>query len=99
MFPIGYCLVFEHSYCTNTDDSKSSVSRGFGATAGRKEMRYRNPIAAAALAMAFCVTMSNARAFDESKYPDWKGQWLRADPGNSRYDPSKPSGRGQQAPL
>jgi hypothetical protein len=43
--------------------------------------------------------MSNALAFDEAKYPNWKGQWLRSDTGIPRYDPSKPAGRGQQAPL
>ena len=62
-------------------------------------MSYRNPIAAVALAVVLGAAMNNARAFDEAKYPDWKGQWLRADSGAPRYDPSKPSGRGQQAPL
>jgi hypothetical protein len=42
--------------------------------------------------------MGAAQAFDESKYPDWKGQWRRADPGPARYDPSKPL-NAQQAPL
>jgi hypothetical protein len=42
--------------------------------------------------------MGAAQAFDESKYPDWKGQWRRADPGPPRYDPSKPL-NAQQAPL
>ncbi len=63
-------------------------------------MRKRNALAAA---MAFAAMVStpfgNAGAFDESKYPNWKGQWMRADAGAPRYDPSKPSGRGQQAPL
>jgi hypothetical protein len=39
-----------------------------------------------------------AKAFDESKYPDWKGQWIRAEDGMPRYDPSKPIGE-QDAPL
>src|SRR5439155_1363891 len=31
---------------------------------------------------------------------DWSGQWQRVpDGGPPRYDPSKPDGRGQQAPL
>src|SRR5262249_57253000 len=66
------------------------------------EMRERNALAAVALAaIAFAVMLpfGNARAFDESKYPDWKGQWMRAETGGPRYDPSKPSGLGQQAPL
>jgi hypothetical protein len=42
--------------------------------------------------------MGAALAFDDSKYPDWKGQWRRADPGPPRYDPSKPL-NAQQAPL
>jgi hypothetical protein len=29
--------------------------------------------------------------------PDWSGQWIRTGPGT--FDPSKPAGRGQQAPL
>jgi len=36
---------------------------------------------------------------DETKYPDWSGQW-RSRPGVSiQWDPTKPLGRGQQAPL
>jgi hypothetical protein len=62
-------------------------------------MHHRIPIGAVMLAVAMGVTMSNARAFDETKYPDWKGQWLRTDTGTPRYDPSKPAGRGQQTPL
>jgi hypothetical protein len=34
-----------------------------------------------------------------SKYPDWSGQRRRAETGPPRYDSTKPSGRGQQAPL
>src|SRR5437016_7065732 len=62
-------------------------------------MRYRNRTAAVAIVMVLGMAMGGARAFDESKYPNWKGQWVRGDPGGGRYDPSKPSGRGQQAPL
>jgi hypothetical protein len=42
-------------------------------------------------------------AWDDTKYPDWKGQWRRAPVpgavGQPPHDPSKPYGRGQQAPL
>ena len=62
-------------------------------------MHERILIAAVTLAMALGLTIGNARAFDESKYPNWKGQWVRGDAGGGRYDPSKPGGRGQQAPL
>jgi hypothetical protein len=62
-------------------------------------MNDRVPIVAVTLAVVLGLMTGNARAFDEAKYPNWKGQWLRGDPGPSRYDPSKPSGRGQQAPL
>src|SRR3984893_1255662 len=39
--------------------------------------------------------------YDPSKYPDWSGpmRWIAAVGGGNRYDPSKPTGRGQQAPL
>jgi hypothetical protein len=33
------------------------------------------------------------------QYPDLKGQWRRSGEGPPRYDPGKPPGRGQQAPL
>ena len=52
-----------------------------------------------ALLATLAVPLAGARAFDESKYPDWSGQWLKADGGAPRYDPSKPEGRAQQAPL
>jgi hypothetical protein len=69
-------------------------------------MLHRSSIGALALAlalawaMALCVTLGPAQAFDESKYPDWKGQWRRVEPGDPvRFDPTKPAGAGQQAPL
>ena len=37
--------------------------------------------------------------FDEAKYPDWKGQWIRLPPTGGQWDPNKPPGRGQQAPF
>jgi hypothetical protein len=55
----------------------------------------------AALGLAFAAALP-AHAFDDAKYPDWKGQWLRAGAGggNPPFDPSKPSsGRAEQAPL
>ena len=57
------------------------------------------PLGAISLAAALSLSLSAARAFDESKYPDWKGQWVRTDTGTPRYDPTKPPGKGQQAPL
>src|SRR5262249_55927455 len=38
-----------------------------------------------------------AWAHDETNYPDWSGQWLRT--GGIQSDPTRPIGRGQQAPL
>lgn len=53
----------------------------------------------AALALAAILAMpQGAWAFDESKYPDWSGQWSRVpDGGPPRYDPTKPL-RKQEAP-
>jgi hypothetical protein len=39
----------------------------------------------------------SAQAQDASKYPDWSGQWTRAS--GAQWDPTKPPGKGQQAPL
>ena len=59
-------------------------------------MLCRSSIGAAALA-ALCLTITSAAAFDDATYPDWKGQWTRMGSGN--WDPGKPRGAGQQAPL
>lgn len=48
-------------------------------------------------AFAFAVLATPAAAHDASKYPDWSGQWRQL--GGNRWDMSKPTGRGQQAPL
>jgi hypothetical protein len=61
-------------------------------------MVERSLIGAIALAFALGATMVDARAFDDSKYPDLKGQW-RIVGGPMRFDTNKPWGLGQQAPL
>ena len=61
-------------------------------------MRVRNSILSFALATALIAPLAGAQAHDESKFPDWSGQWLRNYGGNPRYDQSKPL-RQQQAPL
>ena len=60
-------------------------------------MLYRSLLAAAALAVALLTTVAGAQAPDNSKYPDWKGQWERI--GGGTFDASKQPGRGQQPPL
>jgi hypothetical protein len=42
-------------------------------------MAYRGWIAGLTLASALCALMAGAQAFDESKYPNWKGKWQRPD--------------------
>jgi hypothetical protein len=63
-------------------------------------MLFRCLLAIIAQSTILFVTPA-ALAFDESKYPDWSGQWTKpsqSDPGNS-WDPTKPWGLRQQAPL
>jgi hypothetical protein len=63
-------------------------------------MRYRRSITSVALAVTLLAAVGAAQAHDESNYPNWKGQWLRQGSGQGApWDPSKPWGRGQQAPL
>jgi hypothetical protein len=50
------------------------------------------------LAAALSMTLAGARAADEQRYPDLNGQWSRAHP-RAQWDPSKPRGLQQQAPL
>jgi hypothetical protein len=57
-------------------------------------------IGAVALVTALGAATAPGFAHDEGKYPDLKGSWIRADRGQATpWDPSKPPGRGQQAPL
>jgi hypothetical protein len=62
-------------------------------------MPFRTAVRAAALTAALALIVAAAQAFDETKYPDLKGQWRRVETGTFRFDPSKPWGPGQEAPL
>jgi hypothetical protein len=67
-------------------------------------VRIRNSIGATALAAVLLMTISSAVA-DESKYPDFDGQWRRASRGvqsqlrGAAFDPSKPFGPEEKPPL
>jgi hypothetical protein len=61
---------------------------------------HHDSIRLCTLVLALGMTIGGAPAFDETKYPDLKGQWRRVEPGDpTRFDPSRPPGLGQQAPL
>jgi hypothetical protein len=63
-------------------------------------MGYRTSIRLSTALLALLLAAGSALAFDESIYPNLKGQWRRVEPGDpTRFDPSKPPGLGQQAPL
>jgi hypothetical protein len=67
-------------------------------------MRARSSIVATVLAATLCAAIvSGARAFDEAKYPNWRGQWsapLAYQFGtNPSWDQTKAQGLAQQAPL
>ena len=61
-------------------------------------MQYRISIGGVTLMAALVMTFAGASAFDQTKYPDWKGQWRRAETGAVKFDTSKPQ-RAQEAPL
>ncbi len=67
-------------------------------------MWYRSLIAALVVAAARAAATGGAQAADDAKYPDWSGQWtVILTPGlpgqRVKFDPTKPWGTGQQAPL
>ncbi len=45
------------------------------------------------------LTIGSAAAFDDSKYPDWSGQWRRPSGVGTQWDQTKRPGLAQQAPL
>jgi hypothetical protein len=61
-------------------------------------MRGRSLVGLLALVGALTIPMVGARADDGGKFPDWNGQWRRVGVGN-QWDPTKPAGLAQQAPL
>ena len=64
-------------------------------------MKYQSSICAAAVAIGL-ATASAAQDFDDATYPDLSGQWVAvrfAVDGQPAFDPTKPWGLGQQAPL
>ena len=67
-------------------------------------MHNKKTIAMIALTAALYTGSAGAQGFDDSKYPNLKGMWNRVVTPNESsgvipFDPSKPPGRGQQAPL
>jgi hypothetical protein len=58
----------------------------------------RNPVSRGAIALAGLVmAATGARALDDAKYADIRGAWER--PGAAQWDPTKPGGLRQLAPL
>jgi hypothetical protein len=70
-------------------------------------MRCKSVLAAlaqvATLGAALGATLATAQPFDQTRYPDWRGQWGRVFvpglKGNPSWDPHKSEGRAQDAPL
>src|SRR5258705_3379791 len=65
-------------------------------------MRFRASIAMATLVTALFVSLAPLQAFDDAKYPDLSGQWTAVRlgvRGQPAFDPTKPWGLGQEAPL
>jgi hypothetical protein len=63
-------------------------------------MLYRSLIGAVVLT-AMAMPTGEARAWDDAKYPNWKGQWRSVTRGGQfiKFDPTKAAGPYQQAPL
>jgi hypothetical protein len=64
-------------------------------------MLFRGSISTIAVT-ALVTSIATAQAFDDAKYPDLSGLWRAVNlgvGGQAAFDPTKPWGRGQQAPL
>ena len=55
----------------------------------------RSTIGSIALAAAMITAASSVHAFDETKYPDWSGQWRRPPGVGNQWDTSKPPRQGR----
>jgi hypothetical protein len=61
-------------------------------------MHCRSAVGIVASILMLFGDVNCTKAWDDAKYPDLKGQWVRTGRGGT-FDPTKPSGRGQQPPL
>src|SRR5260370_39091618 len=59
----------------------------------------RSSIGAIVFVAALSLALAGALAHDATKYPDWSGQWTKPGRFGNQWDPTKPPGLGQQAPL
>src|ERR1043165_9219691 len=70
---------------------------------GRIAMHCRSVTRAIVLAVTSLMAIGSAEAFDDSKYPNLKGQWerfvVRGVPGQPSHDQTQGWGALQQAPL
>jgi hypothetical protein len=84
------------------DDRLPCDQAGDPPKAGRMIMLYRSTFEVLALATVLMLTVGGAEAQDK-KHPNWKGEWttviVRLPGQQLKFDPTKPYGRGQQAPL
>src|SRR5262249_27330385 len=58
-----------------------------------------SPLGVVVTTIALLMGTLGAVAQDHSNYPDWSGQWMRGPGMGTGWDPTKPQGLGQQAPL
>jgi hypothetical protein len=65
---------------------------------GGQAMLYQSSLGSIVLAAVLCMAIADARAHDETKYPDWTGQWRRPAGVGNQWDTSRPP-RKAQAPL
>src|SRR5215469_3514002 len=69
-----------------------------GPIPARTFMLCRRPIGGIVAAATLLVNFAFAQPLDESKYLDLNGEWSRGDE-PAQWDPTKPRGLQQQAPL
>ena len=63
-------------------------------------MPHHRTTGAVVLVAMLTLSSGGARAFDENRFPDWKGQWVQLGGDQaSAWDPTRPPGAGEQAPL
>jgi hypothetical protein len=62
-------------------------------------MLHKYSLAALAITAELVLMIGTAAAFDDSKYPDWSGQWRRPSDVGTQWDQTKRPGLAQQAPL
>jgi hypothetical protein len=101
--PAGFVFATAGAFFGKKQESHSPPCLRAGRPDHRRKRMFGRGFATAMALTAVLGLCNTAMAFDDAKYPDLQGQWVAVRipgvRGQPAFDPTKPWGLGQEAPL